>query len=158
MKTWEDLLINTGGLMWNSSTFCPLAVCGSSWMRPSINSFQRFTPWTIHSACCIWSLLSLIPGVKILILSPRPLPSPFISMNLKQSPLVNLLLLLSLPDLSVPTRSQDHKAPGSASSLCSQGEPVGGQTDVRAWDWQDVGPLGEQEALGTVVPKWEALA
>lgn len=144
------------GRMWNSSSLCPLAVCGSSWWGLSINSFQSFT--LNHPFCMLYlSFLSLIPGVKILILSPRPLPSPFISINLKQSPLLNLLLLLSLPDLSVPTRSQDHKAPGSASSLCSQGEPVGG-----LW-W--CGERGDQGVSGFWESKrlwdscsWEALA
>lgn len=65
-----------------------------------------------------WSEDSVVPKTLVSYLS-------LLFLNFKKNPLLTLLFLLPLPDLPLPERSQDHEAPGSSGSLCSQGKPVG---------------------------------
>lgn len=140
------------GLMWNSSTLCPLSVCGSSWWGLSINSFQRLT--LNHPFCVLYLIISLIDSwSKDSDIVPKTLTFPFYLNKLKEEPISEPLappfLTRSVSSYKEP-RSQDFRI--SKFPMRSRGTSGWAMMMWRAWRPRYVWVLGEQEALGQLSP------
>ena len=140
------------GLMWNSSTLCPLAVCGSSWWSLSINSFQSFT--LNHPSCMLYLIISPIDSwSKDSDIVLKTLTFPFYLNKFQEEPITEP------PAPPFLTRSaSSYKEPRSQGSriskfpMQSRGTSGWAMMMWRVWRPRYVWVLGEQEALGQLSP------